>query len=160
MLNIHNYSTGLEALISYKFPLIHQPSQSILGIVGIAHKIDLSCFFNLIPNYISEFGVCGNLENVHGTLKIGNINLTEYEHEVCFLLTTMNLSYKQIAYFMNKYRPTAIQRTADTIYKCRDRVCEKLDCEPRHFQDRLIGMNLHNKIPSSFFNRLIGNRPL
>jgi hypothetical protein len=160
MLNIHEYATGLESFVSYKTLIIHQPSQSILGTAGVAHKIDLSDFFKLIPNYISEFGVCGNIENVYGTLKIGNINLTEYEHETCFLLMTMNMSYKHVASFMNKYRPTAIPRTADTIYKCRDRVCEKLDCEPKHFQDKLMEINVDKKIPSSFLHRLIGNRPL
>jgi hypothetical protein len=159
MLNIHEYATGLESFISQKRLIIHEPSQSILGTVAIANKIDLADFFNLIPNYVSEFGIQGNLENVCGTLKIGNISLTEYEHEVGFLMT-VGWSAKQISHFMNKYRPTAIQRTADTIYKCRDRVCMKLNCEPKHFEDRLIGIGLNKKIPSSFLQRLIGNRPL
>jgi hypothetical protein len=160
MLNIHEYATGLQSFISHKRLITHKPSQSILGILAVAQKIDLSDFFKLIPNYISDFGLCGNLENVYGTLKIGNIQLTEYEHEVCFLLLIMNLSYKEVSYFMNKYRPAAMPRTADTIYKCRDRVCEKLDCEPRHFEERLIGIEIHKKVPSSFLHRLIGNRPL
>jgi hypothetical protein len=161
MLNIHEYATGVASFRSDKYPLVHEPSQSILGNTFVMCAADLSYFFTLLPHYLREFGVNGNIESVNDSSDMNGISLTEYEHEVAFLMT-MNWSYKQIAQFMDKYRPRTLPRTPDTIYKCRDRVRDKLDCEPWELRDKLIEMGLHRKMPRSFFDRLIrfGNIPI
>jgi hypothetical protein len=123
-----------------------------------AYEINIENFFSLIPNYAMEFGAGCSIENVAGELSVGNLKLTEYEHEVCFLLI-MNWNFGQIASFMNKHRPKPNARAADTIYKCRNRICEKLsisNCSSSHFRDVLIDAGLHKKMPELFFNRLIG----
>jgi len=159
LLNINQYSAGIQALLTEKYPITHQPSQSILGIIFLSTQIDLSNFFTLMPNYILEFGINANIQNTGGMLTIGDVYLTEYEHEVCFLMA-MNWSFKQIAHFMNKYRPVATQRTADTMYKCRDRICYKFNCDSSQIRDKLIESGLHRKMPRAFFKRLIGNRTM
>jgi hypothetical protein len=159
LLNINQYSTGIQALLTEKYPITHKPSQSILGITFLSNQVDLSHFFTLMPNYIFEFGIHGNIQNVSETLTIDKTHLTEYEHEVAFLMV-MSWHAKQIAHFMNKHRPSASPRTMDTIYKCRDRISHKFYCDPKNIREKLIAIDLHRKIPSSFFNRLLGNRAM
>jgi len=162
ILNVHEYSDGIRARIFHKNIMKHHPSRSILGTIYSAHEIKIANFFSLIPNYVIEFGIGCSIENFDGELRIGSEKLTEYEHEVCFLLI-MNWGFKQIACFMNKHRPTHRERVADTISKCRNRICEKL-CMPNdslpNLREMLISMGIHRKMPSSFFNRLVGSRPL
>jgi hypothetical protein len=160
VLAVHEYATGLDALVFNLYPLKHDPSQSVLGVIYAAHKIELSNFLTMIPNYFLEFGSGGSIEKTDGALKIGDAEFTEYEHEVGFLLT-MNWSFKKIASYMNQHRPLSQARTADTIYKCRDRMCLKLNCSSAILRDTLIGVvGMHRKMPHSFYNRLIGSRPL
>jgi hypothetical protein len=158
MVVIHEYASGLESFFSRKRALKHGPSKSILGVVSIAYKVDLSYFFNLLPNYFRNFGANCNIESADSTLEIDGISLTEYEHEVVFLMIA-GWSYKHIAYFMNKYRPPA---KPSAIYKCRDRICAKFDCEASELMEILIGRGFHRKMPSSFFHRFIGlgNTPI
>jgi hypothetical protein len=157
-LTIGKYATGIESFISYKYPLKHEPSQSMLGITCTAYKIDVSDFLTVLPNYLFEFGG-GSIQNIDKPLKIGDIHLTEYEHVVGFLMI-LNWSYKQIANFMNKYRPLVRPRTIDTIYKCRNRICYKFKCVSSQLRNILIEIGIHRKIPSSLFTQLIGNRSL
>ena len=162
VLNIHEYSDGIRARIFHKNIMKLRPSHSIPGTIYSAHEIKIENFFSLIPNYIIEFGIGCSIENIDNRLNIGNEKLTEYEHEVCFLLI-MNWSFRQIACFMNKHRPLDRDRVADTISKCRNRICEKLNMPNGNLsdlRDMLIGMGIHRKMPNSFFSRLLGSRPL
>jgi hypothetical protein len=163
VLNVHEYADGLKARIFQKHLLKHQRSKSILGTIYVGQDVEVTDFFNLIPNYVLEFGAGCSLEQIEGAVSIDvNTTLTEYEHEVCFLLI-MNWSPKQIAYFMNKYRPTLNQRSADTIAKCSKRIGEKLgiaDAGLGSLREHLIGLGIHRKMPSAFFGRLIGSHPL
>lgn len=159
ILNVHEYGNGLKALICDKHILKHHASQAILGTIYSAHEIDIANFFALIPNYALEFGTGCSIENVKGTLSIGDAKLTEYEHEICFLLV-MNWSFTQIACFMNRHRPRLSARVADTIYKCRNRICDKLGISgysAASFREMLINIGVHRKMPKSFFNCLIGS---
>lgn len=161
-LNVHQYTDGIKARIFDKFIMKHHESRSILGTVYCSRDIEISNFFALIPNYFLEFGTGCSVEKVTGKLIVGNARLTEYEQEICFLLI-LNWSYKQISSFLNKYRPQSTERTADTIYKCMNRICEKLGVSGRsssHLREMLIGMGMHRKMPRSFFDRLVGSRPL
>ncbi|WDD90708.1 hypothetical protein Bsp3421_000576 (plasmid) [Burkholderia sp. FERM BP-3421] len=159
ILNVHEYSHGIDALVFEKYALKQVATESALGVVYAAHKIELSRFLALVPNYVLEFGIGCSIEHVNGPLAVGGARLTDYEHEVCFLLA-MNWDFKQIAHFMNKHRPIASTRSPDAIYKCRNRICEKLACHPAHLREMLVGMGIHQKMPNLFFRRLIGSRSL
>jgi len=162
ILNIHEYSNGTKALIFEKYVLKDHSSRAILGTIYGAYEVAASSFFSLIPNYALEFGIGCSIENVNGDLIGGIEKLTEYEYEVCFLLA-MNWNFKQISGFMNKHRPSANPRVADTICKCRNRICEKLgldDLRKPNLRDKLIALGVHRKMPSSFFYRLIGSKSL
>lgn len=158
-LNIHEYGNGTKALVFNKSKIKHHPSSSILGLIYDAYEIDIKNLFMLLPNYAMEFGKACSIECTSSELKVENVKLTEYEHEVCFLLI-MNWSFSQIASFMNKYRPTAKSRSADTIYKCKNRICEKLNIPPSDssgLRDMLVDAGLHKRMPKLFFGRLIGS---
>jgi transcriptional regulator with XRE-family HTH domain len=159
ILNIHEFATGPDAFIADKYPLKHQLSQSILGVIYTAHRVEISNFFTLFPNYFLKFGMGSSIEIVNGPLGVGGALLTEYEHEVCFLMT-LDLSFNQIACFMNMHRPLSALRDTGTIYECKERIYQKLNCLSSSLREMLIDAGVHKKIPSSFFNRLIGYRPL
>jgi len=162
ILNIHNYSDGIKAMVFKKNILKHHPTKSILGLLYSAYEVELNRFFMLIPNYIGEFGTGCSMESTGGRIKIDNVRLTEKDHEICFLLA-MNWDFKQIADFLNKYRPNKIPRTADTIYKSNNRICEKL-CLPGNsaamLREKLVSMRVHTRIPRSFFDLIIGSKPI
>ncbi|CAB3769234.1 helix-turn-helix transcriptional regulator [Paraburkholderia humisilvae] len=159
VLNVHEYSHGIDALIFEKYLLKHHVSDSIVGIIYTASRIGISKFLSLAPDYIREFGIGCSIEGVSGSLDIESFNLTSYEHEVGFLLA-MNWDCAQIAHFMNTHHPTPKPRSQDTIYKCRNRICAKLDCHPTRLRDMLVEMRVHQKMPTSFFRRLIGSTSL
>ena len=162
ILNVHEYGDGDKARVFEKHLLKHHPTRAILGTIYSAYEIKLDSFFSIIPNYFLEFGAGCSLEKNEGALLLDTFNLTEYEHEVCFLLI-MNWSFAQIASFMNKHRPRALPRVADTISKVRSRVCVKLGIQNDSLfalRDKLISLGVHRKIPEAFFKRLIGSRPL
>ena len=161
-LNVHMYNDGLKALVFDKFILKHHPSKSILGLIYSAREMELNSFLTLIPNYVIEFGTSCSIESIQGDVAIDDIKLSEYEYEICFLLV-MNWNFKQIAEFLNKYRPKPSKRTEDTIYKKRNRICEKLGLSgnnPAVLRDKLVSMKIHTRMPSTFFNRLLGSNRL
>lgn len=161
ILKVYEYSDGLKALVFDKFVMKHHASRSILGIIYHAHEVDVAHLFALLPNYSLEFG-SDTLERAHLDEIVGCANLTEYEYEVGFLIA-MNWSVGQISRFMNRYRPTANPRVADTIYKCKDRICEKLgidDCRVPVLREKLLQFGIHRKMPRSFFKRILGSRQL
>jgi hypothetical protein len=160
MLNIHKYSTGLEAFICYKSPIIHQPSQSILGVTGISHKINISYLCSLMPNYLLEFGMIGNFEKVKKELKIDDFSLTEDEHEIAFLML-MRWDAEYISNFLTKHRELSIPITPGAISECLDELCQRFSCDNiLQLRDKFIEIGFHRKMPDSLFNRLLGSRVL
>jgi len=148
---------GLRAMVFDKQLLKHVPSQSVLGIFFSAREIELQQCFTVIPNFVLEFGTGVSIEKSHGPLNLRQVKFSEYEHEVCYLMT-MNWTCRQIADFFNQYRPKAVPRCVDTIYKCRNRICDKLgitDYSTEKLRVQLISMGLHRKMPQSFFNRIL-----
>jgi len=160
VLNIHKYSDGISALVFEKRLMKHHASQSILGTIYSAKEIEFSHFFTLLPSYIVEFRQGCSIECVNGALNLKNIKFSEYEHEVCFLLI-LNWDFKQIADFFNKYRPLENKRSVDTIYKCKNRICDKLGIASSNLilmREALINIGIHQKMPKTFFNRLLGSK--
>jgi hypothetical protein len=163
ILNIHNYSDGTKARIFKKYMLKHEQSESILGTIYAGYDVNLTDVLNIIPNYIIRFGATGSIEAINNNTKIvNNTTLTNYEQEICFLLL-LNWSFKQIADFMNFFRPIKTQRTMDTIIKKKNYICQKLGLASTilsNLQEFLVSINFHNKMPASFFKIVIGSNPL
>lgn len=159
ILNVHNYEDGLKARIFKKKILCHEATKSILGTIYSATDIDLKGVINLIPNYVIKFGAIGSL-SVGNVKKLLNVELTEYEQEICFLLL-LHWEFKQIADFMNEIRPDdKHHRMADTIIKKKNYICEKLELTTTHvseLQDFLISVGFHNQMPKSFYYKIIGS---
>ena len=159
ILNIHNYGDGTKARIFKKFMLKHDDSKSILGTIYSGHDIDLSDVLNIMPNYITQFGKTGSIESIDKNSKIlEDITLTEYEQEICFLFL-LNWNFKQIANFMNYYRPVPQQRTIDTIIKKKNYICNKFclgSTSLTDLQEFLVSINFQNKIPISFLSFITG----
>jgi hypothetical protein len=160
MLNIHKYSTGLGALISVKEPIIHRPSQSILGIKGTAYKINISSLCSWLPNAILENSVVGNFENVTKELITDDFSLTEGEHEIAFLMI-MQQDAEYIARFLNAHRESSIPINSRDVSKCLDELCQRFSCNNvAQLREKFISIGFHRKIPDSFFNKLLGNKPI
>jgi transcriptional regulator with XRE-family HTH domain len=155
IINIHEFATGPDAFICDKYPLKHQPSHSILGVIFIGNKVEISNFFTLFPNYFLKFGMGASIEIVNEPLEVGGAQLTEYEHEICFLMT-LGLSFNQIACFMNTPGSLSAMRDPGAIYECKERIHQKFNCPSSSLRELLIEEGIHKKIPSSFFNRLMG----
>lgn len=157
VLNFLQCRDGMRAMVFDKQLLKHMPSHSVLGIFFSVREIELQQCFTVIPNFVLEFGTGISIEKYHGPLSLQHVKFSEYEHEVCYLMT-MRWTCRQIADFFNQYRPNAVPRCVDTIYKCRNRICDKLgiaDYSTEKLRAQLISMGLHRKMPQSFFNRIL-----
>ncbi len=162
ILDLIHYCCGRKLLLTSKSLLKHDESQSKLGVRCLSMEVKFSDFLSLLPNYYAEFGPGGSITRETESIALENAKLTPYEHEVCFLLT-LNWSHKQIAEFMNKYRPTSAPRVADTIHKCINRIHEKLNiqhCYDDSFRELLVHLGVHKRMPQAFFDRLIGTHVL
>jgi hypothetical protein len=163
VLNVHNYNDGLKARIFKKHILSHEASRSILGTIYSGHDVELSSFLNIMPSYIIKFGATGSVESINSkTLINGVYKLNNYEQEICFLLL-LNWDFKQIAQFMNQYRPAKMERTADTIIKKKNYICGKLRLVTNQVDELrgfLVSIGFHNKMPDFFYNRIIGSKVL
>ena len=161
-MNVHHYGDGIKARVFDKFMLKHHKSCSVLGLIYSAYEIKIENFISIVPNYMAEFGVGCSIEKVNDRICVGDVPLTEYEHEVCFLFV-LGLDTKQMADFMNKNRPTKIHRVANTIEKCKNRICDKLGMDNNrlsNIRELLIHLGMHQKMPISFFRKMIGSRSL
>jgi hypothetical protein len=61
---------------------------------------------------------------------------------------------------MNTFRGEHYTRTADTIIKKKNYICEKLSLPSTNvsdLQDFLVSVGFHNSMPQSFYNRIIGS---
>lgn len=162
ILNVHHYNDGIKARVFKKDILHCEKSQSILGTIYTGYDIKLSDFMNIIPTYILKFGAIGSLESISNNHIKNNINLTDYEQEICFLLI-LNWDIKKITLFMNQFRPNKIIRTPDTIIKKKNYICQKLGLNSNTTNDLveyLISISFHTKMPKSFYCKIIGSHVL
>lgn len=163
ILNIHNYGDGTKARIFKKHLLKHDESKSILGTIYSGQDIELSDVINVMPSYITRFGSTGSIDAISNDSKIcGEITLTEYEQEICFLLL-LNWNFRQIADFMNYFHKSEKERTIDTIIKKKNYICQKLGLNSlllSDLQDFLVSIGFQNKIPLTFLRFIVGNKVL
>ncbi len=162
ILRVCHYADGLGARVFTKHLLKHHPSCAVLGVVYHAHTIGIDDFLSIIPNYIMEFGAGCSFE-LRSSLSGGDLSqITEYEHEICFLLL-LNWDFGQIADYMNVFRPRPNKppRVADSIIKSKNRICEKLKLATAKLaglREALIAAGMQKKMPDSFLRRMIGSR--
>ncbi|MDQ5922074.1 MAG: hypothetical protein QG673_2133 [Pseudomonadota bacterium] len=157
VLNVHHYSDGLKARLFKKHLLYHKQSNSILGTIYSGFDLKFKDILNIIPSYIMKFS--SRSLPIGKQKLINDIELTDYEQEICFLLI-LNWEFKQIANFMNETRPMRNNRTADTIIKKKNYICEKLNLPSTNvgdLQDFLVSIGFHNSMPTSFYNRIVGS---
>lgn len=162
VLNVHNYSYGLGAMIFKKNILHHHESQAILGTVYSGFKIELKNVLNIIPNYIIKFGITGSIATIDKHHKLNNVHLTDYEQEICFLLL-LGWNCGQVATFMNQLKPQSKRRTTDTIIKKKNYICEKFNLptyDISTLQEFLLEIGFQNSMPKSFYNQIIGSQVL
>lgn len=156
ILNVHNYSNGIKAKVFKKKILYHEASSSILGTIYSGSDIELQNILNIMPSYIMRFGITGSIESIDSNRVINDVVLTDYEQELCFLFI-LNWEFKQIANFMDQLRPMITPRTADTIIKKKNYICNKFNIMSnriKDLQDFLVSIGFHNKMPESFYKRL------
>ncbi len=162
VLNIHNYSDGLKARVFKKHILHHKPTNSILGTLYTGYDVNLQNYLSIIPSFIIRFGITGSFEAIDKNTTINDFSLTDYEQEVCFLIL-LNWDFKQIADFMNQTRPEYTNRSSDTIIKKKNYLCNKFNLKStniENLQEFLVSIGFHNKMPFSFYNRIIGSKVL
>jgi len=116
----------------------------------------------IIPSFIIRFGITGSFEAIDKNTTINDFSLTDYEQEVCFLIL-LNWDFKQIADFMNQTRPEYTNRSSDTIIKKKNYLCNKFNLKStnvENLQEFLVSIGFHNKMPLSFYNRIICSKVL
>jgi len=158
VLCVFEYCDGLKSVIANKHLFHHKPSASILGIIGDAKNVKLGEFINIIPTYILRFGAVGSMEPMEKNIKIQDVMLSEYEQEICFLFL-LGWGFKQIADFMDVFRPDVILRTVDTVNREKNYICQKLGLTGTNLKnlcEYLFSLGFHTKIPESFYQRIIG----
>lgn len=156
VLNVHSYSNEFKSHILQKSLIIHHASLSILGILYQGYNVELSDLLNLLHNSIR------NNQNLNNKSSCPNqLRLTEYEQEICFLIL-QKWDFKQIAEFMNQIRPIQSIRTADTVIKKKNYLCNKFSLKTNRIEELeefLVTNGFHQqiKIPSSLYSRLVGS---
>ncbi|AUR51875.1 hypothetical protein [Aquella oligotrophica] len=163
-INTTHYGDGLKSRRCKKSLLHHKETNSILGIVLTLQEIDLLDALNILPQYSFNSGIWGicQTNNSLATSLIDNKLelLNEYEREICFLIIHQ-WTPNQIAVFMNTFRPVDKPRTADTIIKKRNYICQKLGLRLNSsyaLSEYLMATNLRFQIPESFYSKNIGSR--
>ncbi|MCC2644389.1 MAG: hypothetical protein K0R94_167 [Burkholderiales bacterium] len=158
VLCVFDYCDGLKARVANKRLFYHQPSASILGVISTATNVKLRDFINIVPTYILRFGVLGSIGSMKPDAKIHDMNLTEYEQEICFLFL-LGWDFKQVANFMDVFRPQIKPRTTDAVIKKKNYICQKLNLTNTNLKnlcEYLFSIGFHTKMPESFYSRMIG----
>lgn len=158
VLNVHEYSDGLKALVFDKFTLEHRASRAILGTIYSARRVDLSRFFTTLPTYTFEFGLGCSIECTDSDSVAADIALTDHEHEVAFLFA-MNWPVEQIAQFMRSHTPLPDTRVLETLAALAEKFGEGAFAAAS-LREKLIDLRVHQKMPRALFDRLIGSASL
>ncbi|HLX53778.1 MAG TPA: hypothetical protein VKR58_07550 [Aquella sp.] len=162
ILFVFNFVDGLKARLATDRLFYHQQSNAILGVLSSAKTVGLRDFINIVPTYILRFGALGSIESMQQYTDIEGIALNEYEQEICFLFL-LGWDCRQIADFMDVFRPNINPRTGDTIIKKKNYICQKLgltNTNIENFCEYLVSLGFHTKMPNSFYSRVIGAKVL
>lgn len=163
-INTTRYGDGLKSRRCKKSLLHHKETNSILGIILTLQEIDLVDALNILPQYFFNsgvWGICQTSNNLSDSIVDNRLDaLNEYEKEICFLIIHQ-WTPNQIAVFMNTFRPVDKPRSADTIIKKRNYICQKLGLKLNTnyaLTEYLMATNLRFQIPESFYSKNIGSK--
>ncbi len=156
VLNIHRYDTGLSALVFDKFLLKHRPSKSILGIVYCAYETNLARFTSLFPEYWSQFGCGCSIERVDSEVIDDIGRLSGLEHEVAFLLA-LGYDAEAIARVMRRLLPGTDSGVGTALHGIADKMATA-GIPFANIRDRLIDARVHQHMPMTFFDKVVGLR--
>ena len=154
VLNIHRYETGLSALVFDKFLLKHRPSDSVLGIVYCAYEVDLARFTALFPGYWSQFGLGCSLDRTQSEIIEGVGELAGIEYEVAFLLA-LGHQADAIERFLRRCRPTIDADVGSVLLGITEKMAA-VGIPIGDIRNRLIEAGVHQRIPSRFFDSVVG----
>lgn len=154
VLNIHQYATGPKALVFDKFLLKHHPTQCVLGIAYSAYETNPARFTTLFPDYWSQFGFGCSIERVEQPAIDGLGTLSPLEHEVAFLLA-VGFDAEAIAHFLPRVRPGPGIHVDAALFSIADKACAA-GISMTNLRDCLIQAYVHQRMPKSFFARVVG----
>ncbi|MGN6231858.1 MAG: hypothetical protein ACTHNZ_11960 [Trinickia sp.] len=156
VLNIHEYDTGLGALVFDKFLLKHHPSKSVLGLIYCAYHANLERFAALFPSYWSQFGSGCSIERTECGVIDGVGQFSTIEYEVAFLLT-LGYDATAIPGFLRRshFVPDA---SVDAALRAIGDKMAIVGIPITSVRDRLIEARVHQRMPTSLFDTVIGPR--
>ena len=160
VLNIHQYETGLGALVFDKFSLKHHASKSVLGVINCAREVDLERFVALFPDYWSQFGFGCSIERTESANVEGIGDLSEAEYEVAFLLA-LGHDAKCIEGFLRRSRSCPavnVELDVDAALRTLADKAGAAGIPATNLRDRLIESRVHQRIPTSLFDKVVGQR--
>lgn len=161
VLNVHRYASGTAAFVFEKPLLKHRPTCEVPGTVYCAYPADVSHFLRFFPASLGPCATGCPMRCTPAAPSLHGVALSEYEHLVCFLLAN-GWSFAETAEFMNRAQPGRTRRSADTIHKCKNRICERLgrNSDSRGFRRFLADAGLAGAAPRPLFELLLGSRTL
>lgn len=160
VLNIHRYETGLTALVFDKFLLKHHPTKSILGIVYSAYETSLERFTALFPGYWTQFGFGCSIERADVSAVHALGELSPLEYEVAFLLA-VGVDAEGITHFLRRLRPGP--DASEDISAALAALANKATAagvSVASLREALIEARVHQRMPASFFGKVVGSHNL
>ena len=157
--NIHHYGTGLAAWMFDKRPLFDRQRRTTLGTIYSARQIDAAPLLSLLLGGAARRDPTCSLRLVEGGIKLGGAALTPHEHEIGYLLS-LGWTPGDINRLLDHIRPAAAPRSADSVYKCRTRICEKLDVSgvgAKDFREMIVAAGIGGRFPASLIEHFVGS---
>lgn len=154
VLDIHACETGVKALVFDKCLLKHHPSKSVLGIVYAAYETNPERFTTVFPGYWEQFGFGCSIERVEQPMVDGLGRLSVVEHEVAFLLA-LGLDAEAIAHVLPRLRTGPGTDIDAALFGIADKAAAA-GVPTTQLRDCLIGAFVHQRMPKSFFSKIVG----
>ena len=155
-ISFFNYADGVQARLVIRYKLVDPETKAFLGILyqEIPSGIDNKC-----ATIMDSLG-----EQQFASLEFPDLSpnstiekLTQYEHEICFLIT-IGWGLSQIHKFLERLYPEK-SRTLDAVIKKKNAICYKFNIENNHIETLrrfLLKHNVYRKIPESLLTHLVG----
>jgi hypothetical protein len=158
--NIHRYDTGLAAWMFEKRALFDGRQAHAIGTIYTAHQIDPDRLLALLLGGTEQRSIAGSLRFVEGSLSLGAARLTTHEHEIAYLLG-LGWTASDIKRLLDHIRPPgSTPRGIDSVYKCRARICAKLDAADlgaKAFREMIVATGIGASFPASLIEARVGS---
>ncbi len=157
--NIHRYDTGPAAWMFEKRALFDGRHANAIGTIYTAHQIDPNPLLPLLLGGTEQRLIAGSLRFAEGGLSLGAARLTAHEHEIAYLLG-LGWTARNIKRLLDHIRPGSTPRGIDSIYKCRARICTKLDAADlgaKAFREMIVATGIGASFPASLIEARVGS---